>query len=281
MTIFRKIALGTWRTEYDPSVYGTLAFRADAALEYIRRFREVTGVRLTLSQLMAKALAAALVEVPEANAIQRWGKLWLRESVDICFQVMLTDDDEADPPSSAEPSGKKRKFDLSAVVLRNVAGRDLRDLAEEMQREVDRARRRENKELERTRGTFKWLPQILIHRILNVVSFLSYTLNLDLRWAGLPKDPFGSAMVTNIGALGLESAYVPLVPYSRCPLLVALGAVTDEPVIENGHVVPGKMLRAFATFDHRIMDGAHAAVMSRVIKAHFDRPFEHFGIVTP
>jgi pyruvate dehydrogenase E2 component (dihydrolipoamide acetyltransferase) len=31
-----------------------------------------------------------------------------------------------------------------------------------------------------------------------------------------------------------------------------------------------------ATFDHRLLDGTHAAVMSKVVHAWFDDPFGHF-----
>ena len=68
-------------------------------------------------------------------------------------------------------------------------------------------------------------------------------LNLDLRWAGIPSDPFGSVMITNVGSLGLDTAYVPLVPYSHVPILLALGAVKDSAVVEDGKVVAGKVMR--------------------------------------
>lgn len=83
-------------------------------------------------------------------------------------------------------------------------------------------------------------------------------------------------MITNVGTLGLDTAYVPLVPYSRVPILLAVGAVKDQPVIENGAVVPGKIMRVNATFDHRIIDGFHASVMSRVLRAWMEHPYEHF-----
>jgi len=38
LSSFRKIALGTWQTAYDPSIYGTLLLRMDRALDYIARF---------------------------------------------------------------------------------------------------------------------------------------------------------------------------------------------------------------------------------------------------
>jgi hypothetical protein len=102
--------------------------------------------------------------------------------------------------------------------------------------------------------------------------YLAYEWNLDLRRLGVPRDAFGSAMITNIGSLGLESAFAPLIPYSRVPLILALGAVEDTPVVDGDRVVPGKTMRVCATFDHRLLDGAHAARMARVLRAPLRRP---------
>ena len=104
-----------------------------------------------------------------------------------------------------------------------------------------------------------------------------YTLNLKL--PGTAADPFGSIMITNIGSLGLDVAYVPLVPYSRVPILLAVGAIKDEPVVSDGKVVPGKIMRINATFDHRFIDGFHAATMSRIMRKWLEDPFEHFDKV--
>ena len=84
-------------------------------------------------------------------------------------------------------------------------------------------------------------------------------------------------MITNVGSLGLEEAYVPLVPYSRVPLILAMGAVEEVPVVEGDQVVPGKRMRLCATFDHRVLDGAHAAVMSRTLRDWMEDPYHHFG----
>ena len=40
VSLFRKIALGTWQTAYDPSVYGTMELRMDRAMDYIEKFRK-------------------------------------------------------------------------------------------------------------------------------------------------------------------------------------------------------------------------------------------------
>ena len=104
-------------------------------------------------------------------------------------------------------------------------------------------RARKDPALEKTRKTFLGIPYFALNWVLKFISFFSYTLNLDLRWAGIPQDPFGSMMITNIGSLGLDVAYVPLVPYSRVPILIAMGAVKDVPVVAKGQIVPGKIMR--------------------------------------
>jgi pyruvate dehydrogenase E2 component (dihydrolipoamide acetyltransferase) len=260
---FRKIAIGTWQTAYDPSVYGTMTIRMDESVKYMQRFREKTGRRLTVSHMMAKVAAMALKEMPDANAILRWNRVYLRKRIGVFFQVVMTDEGSD-------------KVDLSGATLYEVENKSLVEICDEFEKKVAAVRERKDPALEKTRSTFLSIPYFLLNRVLKLISFLSYTLNLDLRWAGIPSDPFGSIMITNIGSLGLDVAYVPLVPYSRVPILLAVGAIKDEPVVSDGKVVPGKIMRINATFDHRFIDGFHAAQMSKIVRKWLEDPFEHF-----
>ncbi|MCB9674576.1 MAG: 2-oxo acid dehydrogenase subunit E2 [Alphaproteobacteria bacterium] len=265
---FRMIALGTWKTTKDPSVYGSLALEVDKALEYIEEFRAKTGRRLTLTHLMAKAVGMTLAEMPDANAILRFNRIYLRKDVDIFFQVMMTD------PQTGQ-------IDLSGLTIRHADQKSIVEIADEFQRVADRVRAGKDEEKEATRKTFKSLPGFAVGWILDLISILIYGLNLDLRRFGLPRDPFGSVMVTNIGSLGLEEAYVPLVPYSRVPLLLAMGSVKKEPVVneETDAIEIKRVMRLFATFDHRVLDGAHAAKMSKTLKQVFADPWASFGAI--
>jgi pyruvate dehydrogenase E2 component (dihydrolipoamide acetyltransferase) len=260
---FRKIAIGTWQTAYDPSVYGTMEIRMDEAMKYIAEFRAKTGKRITVSHLMAKAMGAVYQEVPDANAVLRWNRVYLRKRIGAFFQVVMTD----------EGAGKT---DLSGATIYDLEQKSLYQIQDEFQAKVDKVRERKDEALESTRKTFLGIPYFFLNRFLKLLSFFSYTLNLDLRWAGIPNDPFGSCMITNVGSLGLDTAYVPLVPYSRVPILLAVGAVKEAPVAEDGEVKVRKVMRINATFDHRFIDGFHAAVMSRVLKKWLENPFEHF-----
>ncbi len=265
---FRKIALGTWAAPGDPQVYGALELRMEPALAYLETYRAATGRRLTVTHLVAKAVAAALTRVPEANALLRLGRVQERTQVSLFLQVALED------PETGKP-------DLSGLTLHGVESMDLVAILDAVERSAARVRARKDAALEQSRRSFSALPGLLVRPVLALVSFLLYTLNLDLRRFGLPRDGFGSAMITNIGSLGLEEAYVPLVPWSRTPILICVGAVQDRPVVENGAVVVGKLLRLGATFDHRYIDGAHAAVLARELRAAFADPEQAFGPPPP
>jgi pyruvate dehydrogenase E2 component (dihydrolipoamide acetyltransferase) len=263
---FRKIAIGTWSDPRDPQIYGSLTVRMEKALAYIEDYRRATGRRLTVTHLVGKAVARALAETPDANAILRFGRPYLRERVSVFFSVALED------PETGE-------IDLSGAKLDDVDAMNVGEVVDAFEAEVNRVRSGTDEDLKKSRDTFAWLPFRSVRWVLDAISFGLFDLNADLRAIGLPKDPFGSVVVTNIGSLGLTEAYAPLMAYSRTPLLLAVGAVTDEPVVAEGAVVPGKVMRIHATLDHRLLDGKHAAKLSKTIHAILEDPYEHLDAI--
>jgi len=254
---FRKLALGTWETAYDPSIYGTLRVRADALLDYIEKFRVKYGKKLTVTHLVAKAVGVALKETPDANAILRFNKIYLRKNVDVSLLVLM------------EHDGKK---DLSAAKVDDIDTKSLQEIVTEIEARAEKIRARKDKELEQTRQSMQLVPAFFINRFLKILSFLLYTLNLNLKWLGMPKDPFGGAIITSIGSLGLQTGYVPIVPYTRVPIYIAPGAISREAVVEGDTIVIGHMLDVNVTFDHRIIDGAHAADLGAAVRRVLSNP---------
>jgi pyruvate/2-oxoglutarate dehydrogenase complex dihydrolipoamide acyltransferase (E2) component len=263
LSAFRKSALGTWHTPYDPTVYGVLNLKMDEALRYVEAFRERTGKHLTVSHMVAKAIGAVLEEVPDANALLRFSQIYLRDSIGVFFQVVMED------PETGE-------IDLSGATIQKPNEKTLEQIVDEFAKKVSGVRVGTDKALKSSRDLMASVPPWVVSPLLRLTSFLSYTLNLDMRWAGMPNDLFGSVMITNVGSLGLPYALVPLVPYSRVPLLLALGSIEERAVVEDGQVVIRKIMDVGATFDHRILDGGHAAKMQRIVRAWMEHPFEHF-----
>jgi pyruvate dehydrogenase E2 component (dihydrolipoamide acetyltransferase) len=251
LSTFRRLALGTWRTAYDPSVYGSITLRVGEAQRYIDAFRAATGKHLTITHLVARAVGATLEQVPEANVLLRFGRIYRRREIAVFFQVAMED-------------AKTGKVDLSGATIHEPHRKSLVAICDELEAKFADVRSDRDTSLAGVRRMLAKLPQPLVSRMLRLSAFASYTLNLDMRWAGVPRDAFGSVMVTNVGSLGLDEAWVPLVPYSRVPLLLALGAIRDS------------SMKVCATFDHRVLDGAHAAAMTKILRAWIEEPFAHF-----
>jgi hypothetical protein len=255
---FRKLAIGSWATAYDPTVYGTLTVRMDAALRFLDAFHQRTGVRLTATHLVLKALGEALRRCPDANALLRFQRIYLRQRVTLC--ALLPD-----------------AGGLLPARIEDVDAKDLRTLAGELDATVAAVREGRDAGLERSRSLLRRVPRLLVRRCIGWLSFLTYTLNVDPSWLGLPRDPFGAAVVVDVEALGLDTAYLPLAPFTRAPIFLAPGAVREVAVVEEGRVVPGRVMNLNASFDHRFIDGYHAGVIARTLRDFLERPFESFG----
>ena len=263
---FRKMAIGTWQTAYDPTVYGTMRIRMDKSLAYIERFREVHGVRLTVTHLVAKAVAEGLKRCPDANAILRFNKIYLRKQITLSVLVVQADQGDG-------------KVDLTAARIEDADQKSLKTLAAEMQATIDKVRNRKDQALEKGKGTIAMIPFMWMNMFLKLLGFLMYTLNIDLSFMGMPRDAFGGVTITNVGSLGLDIAYVPLVPYTNTPIFIAPGAVLEMPVVEDGKVVVGKVMSLNASFDHRFIDGFHAGVLAKTVKEMMENPYEKFDPV--
>lgn len=263
---FRKMAIGTWQTAYDPTVYGTMRIRMEKSLAYIERFREVHGVRLTVTHLVAKAVAEGLKRCPDANAILRFNKIYLRKQITLSVLVVQADQGDG-------------KVDLTAARIEDADQKTLKTLAAEMQETIDKVRNRKDLALEKGKGTIGLIPFMWMNMFLKLLGFFMYTLNIDLSFLGMPRDAFGGVTITNVGSLGLDIAYVPLVPYTNTPIFIAPGAVLDMPVVEDGKVIPGKVMSLNASFDHRFIDGFHAGVLAKTVKEMMENPFEKFDPV--
>jgi pyruvate dehydrogenase E2 component (dihydrolipoamide acetyltransferase) len=122
---FRKIAIGTWQNAYDPSVYGTMEVGMDKAMDYLARFRAETGLRLTVSHMMAKAAAAALARLREANGILRFNRPYRRNRIGIFFQVAMTDEGDD-------------QVDLSGACIYDVEQKSLAEIVTDFEEKVDR-----------------------------------------------------------------------------------------------------------------------------------------------
>jgi len=251
---FRRIAAVAWDPPRDPTIYGTTQVPAAALLEWIAAKR-AAGTRVTVTHAVTRALAVALAEHPDLNGFVRWGRLYLREDINIFLQVAIEREGES-----------IGKTDLSGVLIRGADGKDVATIADELQQGARRVRSGEDADFQRTKSQAEAIPGLVYRVLIRLIEFLQYGLNMDTTFLGAPGDPFGSAMVTSLGMRGVNIAYAPFFPLARAPILLLVGAVQEVPAAVDGELVIRPELTLNGTFDHRIIDGAHAAILSARVR---------------
>lgn len=263
VSTFRRLAVAAWSAPRDPSIHGSLELDATAALDYLEALHQRTGQRATLTHLVGRALAVVLRERPDANVLVRWQRFYQRRDVDIFFQVALATD-----------AGDPGALDLSGVVIRDADRKSTADIAREFSARLAAVRDDRDPELAGIRRALGRVPPLLLRPLHAALDVLQYSFNLRL--PGLPRDSFGSAMVTNVGMFGVRWAHAPLFPPAHCPIVLLVGAVALRPwvVTHEGtpRVEPRPVLPLHATFDHRVLDGVQAARLATRIEALLTDP---------
>ncbi len=265
--VFRKIAFGTWKTAKDPTVYGNMDIDMAPVQAFALKYGAEHGVKISPTHLVGYIAARCFVKRPEINGMLRRGKVSLRKHVAIFFQVNV-------PGSGGD---KVAKASLSGVTLHKAEDMSLADIAKRLSRDATHVKERKDPAFNRTFNLVKKLPWWAVKHFLDLTTWLLYELNLDLSKFGLPRDPFGSLMITNVGGLGIDQAWAPLCPYTRVPLLLTLGAITQRAWVVDGQIVPRPVMSIGVTFDHRLIDGVHAAQLAGEFKRMFADPEQYLN----
>jgi pyruvate dehydrogenase E2 component (dihydrolipoamide acetyltransferase) len=76
--------------------------------------------------------------------------------------------------------------------------------------------------------------------------------------------------ISNLGMFGIEEFTAIINPPNAA--ILAVGAIRDVPVVENGMVVPGKRMKVTLSSDHRLVDGATAAEFLNSVRTFLENP---------
>jgi pyruvate dehydrogenase E2 component (dihydrolipoamide acetyltransferase) len=76
--------------------------------------------------------------------------------------------------------------------------------------------------------------------------------------------------ISNLGMYGVDE-FVAIINPPEAAIL-AVGTIKDVPLVEDGHIVPGKVMRMTLTVDHRVFYGATAAQFMAEIKRLLENP---------
>jgi hypothetical protein len=251
---WRKLAGSFWGAPNDPQFYGDLELDAGTLLEFIDGLRDRTGVHVTVTHAVGRAVAHGLDSVPDLRVRLARGREYPRESTDVFFIV-------------AAEGGE-----LTGCKVDRADEKSLVEIAEELGSSQESISSGSDESFGKAKKMLDLLPPRLLRSAMNLSAWLTSDLNLDLPALGVRRQAFGSAMITSVGMWGISRAYSPLAGYYRVPVLVLVGAVTQRPVAVAGQVVIRPMLTLTATFDHRYADGFQAAKFAQAVQEYCADP---------
>jgi pyruvate dehydrogenase E2 component (dihydrolipoamide acetyltransferase) len=86
-----------------------------------------------------------------------------------------------------------------------------------------------------------------------------------------PSDWEGNTFtISNLGMFGIEDFTAIINPPDAC--ILAVGGISDVPVVRDGAVVPGKVMKLTLSCDHRVVDGATGAAFLQEVKSLLEHP---------
>jgi pyruvate/2-oxoglutarate dehydrogenase complex dihydrolipoamide acyltransferase (E2) component len=251
---WRKIAASTWGEPNDPQIYGDLEVDATSSLAYIDECKRA-GNRVTLTHLVGKSLAHAFAENPDLNGRLYRGRFIQRDTIDIFFIV------------SAE-----RGQELSGVKVERADGKSVVSIADELRSRAERIHSGDDQEMGKAKEMMGRFSPRLLGRILRIGAWLAIDRDMDLKKQGLPRQAFGSAMVSSVGMLGLPQGFAPIAWMYGVPLLVLVGELTERALVVDHQVVARPVLPISATIDHRYVDGWHVSRALSAFRAYLEDP---------
>lgn len=86
-----------------------------------------------------------------------------------------------------------------------------------------------------------------------------------------PSDWEGSTFtISNLGMFGIDEFTAIINPPDAC--ILAVGGIQSVPVVKNGAVVPGNIMKVTLSCDHRVVDGASGAAFLQTLKSLLEEP---------
>ena len=88
-----------------------------------------------------------------------------------------------------------------------------------------------------------------------------------------PSDWEGNTFtISNLGMFGIDEFTAIINPNDAC--ILAVGGIKNTPVVKNGEIVPGNVMKVTLSCDHRIVDGAIGSAFLKTLKELLEDPIK-------
>lgn len=86
-----------------------------------------------------------------------------------------------------------------------------------------------------------------------------------------PQEMSGNTFtISNLGMFGIEEFTAIINSPDSC--ILAVGSIIEKPIVKNGQIVAGNMMKVTLSCDHRVVDGASGAQFLQTLKGMLENP---------
>lgn len=238
---YRRMMQFIMPTRNESVVYFDTYVRAENLEAYLAEARERFGANLT--HALVAACNVGLGAEPNLNQFVAGRRLYRRDGRWITFSM------------KRERQNKRAK--LSVVKLRMEDGETFRGLVERINAQINVERSGERTYADREFDLFLLAPRPVIRAAAAALRWLDGHNLLPASFIA-NDGMFTSMFIANLGSVGMGAGYHHLYEWGNCPLFGMAGQIEERAVVEDGVVVPRRILHLRFSFDERIEDGLTA-----------------------
>jgi pyruvate dehydrogenase E2 component (dihydrolipoamide acetyltransferase) len=197
-----------------PHFYLTMEIGMDEAVAARKRINEFADTKISINDIVIKAVGAALRKNPKVNASWMGDKIRINHHIHIGVAMAV---DEG----------------LIVPVIRFADQKSLSQISSEVKIYSEKAKSKKLQPEEFSGNTFT---------------------------------------ISNLGMYGIEEFTAIINTPDSC--ILAVGAVKEVPVVKNGAVVPGNIMKVTLSCDHRSVDGAVGSAFLQSLKQYLEDPIK-------
>lgn len=213
-TIARRLAESKFSA---PHFYLIMEIDMDEALKARTAINTVAGLKISVNDMVIKAVAASLRKHPKINSSWLGDKIRYNDHIHIGVAVAVEEG-------------------LLVPVVRFADGKTLTQIASEVRNFVVKAKEK------------KLQPS---------------------DWEG------NTFTISNLGMFGIEEFTAIINPPDAC--ILAVGGIKETPVVKNGQIVPGNVMKVTLSCDHRVVDGVLGSEFLQTLKHNLENPVLMLG----
>lgn len=265
MKAMRRFAMANWKTPVDPSVYIHLQADFTNAQFFLDKNNKNQNEFITVIHLVMKSMSLVIKKYPQLNAVILRGNIYLRKTIDIFMNVFIPSD------------GENKKSDLAGTKIENCDQKSIYEIAHEAKIKTANIRNGNDYNTKRNQKLSMIVSSFIMRCILWLVDFLTIRIGINLERFGVPYDLYGSCLIAGLYKYNCPTMFTALLPYTRWGVILCINNISKKPWVVENEIKSRLVIDIGLTGDHRLLDGAEAAMACNYLKEILENPEKYLN----